>query len=85
MLKRFNHYYLTEQIGSKPLRSAYLAHHVNDVSQQVLLKIFDPICLAQGSENLLSQVEWIKQLRHAHIVPVLDLGVEQGRPYVVSE
>ncbi|HEY4035099.1 MAG TPA: serine/threonine-protein kinase [Ktedonobacteraceae bacterium] len=86
MQKRFNHYYLTEQIGSKPLRSAYLAHHVNDVSQKVLIKIFDATCLALGqeSERLLYQVEWIKQLRHVHVVPILDLGVEQGQPYVVS-
>jgi serine/threonine protein kinase len=86
MQKRFNHYCLTEQIGSKPLRSVYLAHHVKDVSHKVLLKIFDAPCLALGqeSERFLQQVEWIKQLRHAHVVPILDLGVEQGQPYVVS-
>ncbi len=87
MQKRFNQYYLTERIGSKPLRSVYLAHHVNDVSHKVLLKIFDATCLALGleSERFLYQVEWIKQLRHVHVLPILDLGVEQGRPYVVSE
>jgi len=87
MQKRFNQYYLTELIGSKPLRSVYLAHHVNDVSHKVLLKIFDATCLALGleSERFLSQVEWIKQLRHVHVLPILDLGVEQGQPYVVSE
>jgi len=86
MQKRFNQYYLTERIGSKPLRSVYLAHHVKDVSHKALLKIFDAICLALGqeSERFLHQVEWIKQLRHAHVVPILDLGVEQGQPYVVS-
>jgi hypothetical protein len=87
MQKRFNHYYLTEEVGSKPLRSAYLAHPTNDVSQKVLLKIFDTTCLAlsQGNEHLFYHMEWIKRLRHAHMVPILDLGVEQGLPYVVSE
>lgn len=87
MQKRFNSYYLTEQVGSKPLRSAYLAHPINDVSQKVILKIFDATCLAcvQESDRLFHQMEWIKQLRHAHIVPILDLGIEQGQPYVVSE
>src|SRR5437588_7946642 len=86
MQKRFNQYYLTERIGNKPLRSVYLAHHVNDVSRKVLLKVFDAVCLALGqeSERFLHQVEWIKQLRHAHVVPILHLGVEQGQPYVVS-
>jgi serine/threonine protein kinase len=87
MQKRFNHYNLIEQIGSKPLRSAYRACHINDISQEVLLKIFDTTCLALNQENeqLLDQMEWVKQLRHEHIVSILDLGVEERHPYVVSE
>jgi serine/threonine protein kinase len=87
MQKRFNQYYITEQISSKPLRSVYLAHHARDTSHKVLLKIFDATCLALGqeSERFLHQVECIKQLRHTHIVPILDLGVEQGQPYIVSQ
>ena len=87
MRKHFNQYYITERISSKPLRSVYLAHHVKDVSHKVLLKVFDATCLALGQESgrLLHQVEWIKQLRHTHIVPILDLGVEQGQPYIVSQ
>jgi serine/threonine protein kinase len=87
MQKRFNQYYIIERISSKPFRSVYLAHHVEDISHKVLLKIFDATCLALGHESkrFLHQVEWIKQLRHMHIVPILDLGVEQGQPYIVSQ
>ncbi len=86
MQKRFHHYYLTEQLASKPLRSAYLAHHMSDASEPVVLKIFHPTCLNtnQNSQSLLQKVEWIKQFKHVHIVPILDLGIEQGQPYVVS-
>jgi serine/threonine protein kinase len=87
MQERFNQYYLTEQLASKPLRSVYLAHRVNDASQKVVVKLFDAACLnlEEESESLLQKVEWTKQLKHAHIVPVLDLGIEQGQPYVVSK
>jgi serine/threonine protein kinase len=87
MRKRFNQYYITERISSRPLRSVYLAHHVKDISRKVLLKVFDATCLVLGQESgrLVHQVEWIKQLRHTHIAPILDLGVEQGQPYIVSQ
>src|SRR5437588_5450532 len=87
MQERFNQYYLTEQLASKPLRSVYLAHRVNDASQKVVVKLFDAACLnlEEESESLLHKVEWTKQFKHAHIVPVVDLGIEQGQPYVVSK
>ncbi|HEY4035180.1 MAG TPA: serine/threonine-protein kinase, partial [Ktedonobacteraceae bacterium] len=86
MQERFNQYYLTEQLASKPLRSVYLAHRVSDASQQVVVKLFDAACLnlEEESESLLQKVEWAKQFKHSHIVPILDLGIEQGQPYVVS-
>src|SRR6266849_5781158 len=87
MQERFNQYYLTERLASKPLRSVYLAHRVSDASQKVVVKLFDATCLNlnQESKSLLQKVEWAKQFKHSHIVPVFDLGVEQGQPYVVSK
>ena len=87
MWEQFNRYYLTKQIDSKSSRSIYLAHHVNNGSQKVTLEIFDAACftLDQHSENIFQKIEMIKQLRHSSIVPILDLGVEQGRPYVVRQ
>jgi serine/threonine protein kinase len=86
MQRLFKHYCLNEQIASKTARSVYLAHSIGDVSEKVMLKVFDAQCLPldQENESVLQQVEWIKQLRHPHILPILDLGVEQGQPYVVS-
>jgi serine/threonine protein kinase len=86
MQKHFHHYYLTKQLTSKPLRSTYLAHHINDPLEQVVIKIFDATCLnlEQDSESLLQKIESIKKLKHTHIVPIRDFGIEQGHPYVVS-
>jgi serine/threonine protein kinase len=87
MRERFNQYYLIKQIDSKPSKSIYLAYHVGDGSQKVMLEIFDAACFTfdQQSKNVFHKIEVIKQLRHSSILPILDLGVEQGRPYVVRE
>jgi serine/threonine protein kinase len=87
MKQHFNQYYLIERLASKPLRSVFLAHRANDASQKVVVKIFDAACLNPDQENerLLQKVTWTKQFKHPHIVPVLDVGIEQGQPYVVSK
>jgi serine/threonine protein kinase len=87
MQERFNQYYLIERLASKPLRSVFLAHRVNDASQKVVVKIFDAACLNldQENERFPQKVTWTKQFKHPHIVPVLDVGIEQGQPYIVNK
>src|SRR5437879_2577863 len=87
MQECFHRYSISKQIANKPSGSVYLAHPVNDVSQKVVLEVFDAAYIApeQQSGNFLQKVEKIKQLRHPSIVPILDLGVEQGQLYVVRK
>jgi len=87
MLERFNQYCPTKQIASKPSGSVYLAHPNNHVSQKVVLKVFDAAYFTsdQQSKNFLQEIERIRQVKHSSIIPILDLGVEQGKPYVVRE
>ncbi|HWS83832.1 MAG TPA: serine/threonine-protein kinase [Ktedonobacteraceae bacterium] len=87
MQERFNRYCLTKEIASKPYGSVYLAHRINHVSQKVALKIFKATSFTseQQGQNFLQKVERIRQLKHSSIVQILDLGVEQGHPYVVRE
>jgi len=87
MQKRFNRYRLTKQIASKPSGSVYLAHRINHASQKVLLEVFEAIYFAsdQQSENFLQKAKKVKQLSHPSILPIQDLGIEQGHPYIVKE
>jgi serine/threonine protein kinase len=52
-----------------------------------MLETFNAACCPfdQPTENFLQKVERIKLLRHSCIVPILDIGIEQGQPYVVRE
>lgn len=85
--KRFSRYYLIEQITSKSCESVYLAHDLSQDLQKVVLKLFEAAFFSsdQQGKTFLQKGAKIKQLRHSSVVPVLDLGVEQGQPYIVRE
>src|SRR5260370_42267523 len=86
-MQELNQYCLTKRVASKSSGSVYLAYPVQDVSQKVVLETFNAACCPfdQPTENFLQKVERIKLLRHSCIVPILDIGIEQGQPYVVRE
>src|SRR5207244_6581789 len=55
-------------------------------NRMVIIKIVD-MQLHQQKERrqLLRTVNALKQLHHAHILPILDMGVERGQLYLVME
>src|SRR5260370_8559528 len=83
----FNKYHLSTQLGRKSLRDVYIAYPVDEPEHEVVLKVFDSTCLPSNYdyEDFAEKADLIKQLNHQHIVPILDIGVEEGEPYVVSE
>ncbi len=87
MVYTFNQYYLTTRLTRKAARDVYLSYTVHEPEYPVLLKIYDAECchpdLAQ--EDFQYRARKFKSLSHPHIVPILDIGVEEGKPYVVSE
>src|ERR1700736_2812370 len=83
----FNKYHLSTQVGRKSLRDVYIAYPVDEPEHKVVLKVFDASCLPANYdyEDFVEKANLIKQLNHQYIVPVLDIGIEDGEPYVVSE
>ena len=83
----FNKYHLSTQLGRKSLRDVYIAYPVDEPEHEVVLKVFDSTCLPSNFdyEDFAEKADLIKQLNHQHIVPILDIGIEEGEPYVVSE
>ena len=87
MIYTFNQYYLTAHLTRKAVRDIYLAYAAHEPEHKVLLKIYDAQCRYPDSapEDFQVRAEKFKRLSHPHIVPILDIGVEEGKPYVVSE
>lgn len=85
MQEFFLHYNLTELLAAKTLRSVYLAHPLRETQHKFIVKIFDKECAGQNQEAGLAQAARLMALNHPHIVPIVDIALEeQGKPYVIS-
>src|SRR5437762_14339340 len=87
MPEKFHQYYLTETLSKKYSHTTYLASPTNEPECQVVLSVFASSLLRfpYEHESLLQRTQRIKQIRHPHLVPILDVGIEKGQPFVVRE
>ncbi len=87
MVYTVNRYYLTTHIAHKSAWDSYLSYPVHEPEHRVVLKIFDTECLnsALTPKDIRLLERRLQQLTHPSLVPLLELGVEQGKPYVVNE
>ena len=81
----FGKYYLLCRIAKGGQSEVYRAVH-RDLSVEVALKIGPSQDSApELADRLYSEGRLLAELQHPHIVRVTDAGVEQNRPYVVTE
>ncbi len=93
MQEKFHQYNLTMELAKKYSHSTYLASPINtqkghsEPEHQVVLTVFASSLFhfPHEREELLSKAKRIKQLQHPHLMPILDIGIEQERPFVVRE
>jgi serine/threonine protein kinase len=87
MAQFLHNYQLIAQVGKRSASSVHLAQSLLDPTlEPVVVKVFNTINLEQEQEQerFLQEVSYLKQLRHPHILPVLDGGIERGHPCLVS-
>lgn len=84
MNEQFRGYQLVTQLARKTKSSLYLAHPLTKPSEKVVIKIFDPLDAGVREEYFYSEVDHLTQLRHPFLISLLDGGIEQGRPYLIS-
>jgi len=87
MQKTWSQYDLRAELAKKHSHVTYLASPTNEPDRQVVLTVFTASLFRfqHERENLLRKVQGIKDLQHSHLVPILDLGIEEGQPFVVRE
>ena len=84
MNEQFRGYQLVTQLARKTKSSLYLAHPVTKPSEKVVIKIFDPLDAGVRQEYFYNEVDHLTQLRHPFLISLLDGGIEQDRPYLIS-
>ncbi len=87
MQKKFRQYRLLMELSSKYTHVAYLASMIEDSEHQVVVVVFSSSLFSfpYERENLLRKVQHIKNLGNQYFVPILDMGIEEGQPFVVYE
>ena len=87
MQAKFRQYDLKTELAQKHSHFTYLASPTNEPERQVVLTIFASSLFHSPHEgkNLLLKAECIRQLKHPHLLPILDMGIEQERLFIVRE
>ncbi len=85
MQEYFLDYCLTQELSHKKLRHTYLGYARQAAQPQLVIKLFDPECVIPDQTQWVLFADMLLSLKHPHIVPLVDMAIKQGKPYVVSE
>ena len=80
-------YRVLSTIASGSFGRVYLARHRVLTTRLAALKLMHevPFSSEQERKQFLQEAQMLELLKHPYILPVLDAGVHQGIPYIVSE
>jgi hypothetical protein len=81
-----NRFRLDEQLGKGGMGSVWIAEHLT-LRSNVAVKLMDPAIAAsqEGADRFRREAQAAASLRSAHVVQVLDYGVDEGMPFLVME
>ncbi len=85
--QQIGNYYLATFIDSGSYGSVYQArHHIFSDNSPVALKLMHAYLDASEDQELFFQeARLLRKLKHPAILPVVDVGFDNGRPYLVTE
>src|SRR5712691_11671050 len=82
--QQLGNYRLLRLIGRGGFADIYLGEHLS-LNTLVAIKILHTELAGADIEKFLTQARTISSLDHAHIVRVLDFGVENSTPFLVMD
>lgn len=83
----FGKYRILEEIARGSFGRVYRGEDTSRHNHPVAIKVMHAAHLASPQERstFLQEAQLLTMLRHPHIVPVLDVGIEEELPYLVME
>src|SRR5947207_4139376 len=82
--KQIGTYRLIEEIASGRFGTTYRAKHIL-TDRVIALKMLHIHLAAEEIEHFTQEVQFVTSLQHPHILPILEIGLDDSRPYFVSE
>ncbi|HLZ81418.1 MAG TPA: serine/threonine-protein kinase, partial [Ktedonobacteraceae bacterium] len=84
--KRIDNYRVLAEISSSPTSSVFLVEHPYYSQNSLVIKLFHIEHVSnQKRELFLQEVQLLKKIKHAHILPILDAGIFEDMPYYVTD
>ncbi len=80
-------YRILAKIASGSFGQVYRAEDTTRQNYSVAIKILHaaPLSSLQERSGFLQEAQLLTMLRHPYIIPILDVGIEEGTPYLVME
>ena len=84
--KMLGDYQLMDELASSASGKLFLASSSSFLEHKVVVKLLlaTPIHTQQEQEQFLQEARFFQQLRHPHILPILDVGIDETIPYLVT-
>ncbi len=80
--QKLGNYHLIRLLGRGGFASVYLGDHIH-LNTQAAIKILDVQLTIENLKQFRNEANTIAQLKHPHIVQVLDYDIENGSPFLV--
>ncbi len=85
--KQIGNYRVVSEIGSGSFGVVYRAEHIFLPNRVGAIKLLHAAHLDswEDRESFLLEARVLEMLKHPHILPILDVGIHEGFPYLVTE
>jgi serine/threonine protein kinase len=78
-------YRLLEELGGGTFGRVYRAEHIYLTERIVAIKLLQPIHQKHEKQDFLREASILALLKHPHILPILETGIQDDRPYLITE
>jgi len=85
--EQIGNYRVVSELASGSFGRIYLAQHAYLVNRTVAIKLLHATHLgsSEDRESFLREAQFLERLKHSYILPMLDFGIHEGFPYLVTE
>ncbi len=85
--KQIGNYRITASLDAGAFGTVYCGVHIYLTNREVAIKLMHHTHLASEHEceSFLQEAQFLEVLKHPHILPIYDVGIDEGTPYIIAE
>src|SRR5947209_13269607 len=85
--RQIGNYRVISELANGAFGRVYLAQHTVLMKRTVAIKLLHVTHLGSPEEraDFLREAQFLEELKHPYILPIFDVGIEDGFPYIVAE